>query len=56
MKTLNIRLLDFMVESNLNSDFTVDMYGIDSKRNTYCIKVTKFKPFIYILVDTVRSV
>ena len=52
MKTLNIRLLDFIVESDFNSDFTVDMYGIDLKRNTYSIKVNKFKPFIYILVGT----
>ena len=49
--TLQLRLLDFKVLDNPDSVYTINMYGIDEKRNTYSIKVKKFNPFIYILVN-----
>ena len=51
MDSINLRLIDFKVNDNsFTEDFNINMYGIDSDRNTFSIKVNNFCPFIYILV------
>lgn len=48
---VELKLIDFQVNSSLNELFTIQMYGLDEKRNTYSIFVNDFKPFVYIKVS-----
>jgi len=51
MDSINMRLIDFKVnDRSFTDDYSVTMYGIDAKRNTFSLHVNKFRPFIYILV------
>ena len=44
------RCIDFQVSTYKDEDFVIQMYGIDEKRNTYCVHMNDFKPFFYIKV------
>ena len=47
----SFRCVDFQVSTFKDDDFVIRMYGIDEKRNTYCVNIDDFKPFFYIKVD-----
>ena len=49
-KPLSFRCIDFKTSTYKDKDFFIRMYGIDEKRNTYCVDVNNFKPFFYIKV------
>ena len=48
---MDIKLLDFQIKNGYGEDFVIDMYGLDKKRNTYCIHINDFNPFVYIKVS-----
>lgn len=50
-QTHSFRCVDFQVSTFKDDDFVIRMYGIDEKRNTYCVNIDDFKPFFYIKVD-----
>lgn len=49
-KTISFRCVDFNVSSFKKEEFIITIYGIDERRNTYCVRVDDFKPFFYIKV------
>ena len=48
--SMSFRCVDFQTSDIKDEDFSIKMYGIDEKRNTYCVEVDDFKPFFYIKV------
>jgi DNA polymerase elongation subunit (family B) len=46
--TIECKLIDFVV--NDSEEFSIQMFGIDEKRNTYSITIKDYLPFVYIRV------
>ena len=44
------RCIDFQASDFRHDNFKISMYGIDEERNTYCVRIDDFKPFMYIKV------
>ena len=44
------RCVDFQASDFRHDNFKISMYGIDEERNTYCVRIDDFKPFMYIKV------
>ena len=47
-----IRCVDFNVSDFRDDKFSIKIYGIDEKRNTYNVRIDDFKPFLYIKVGS----
>ena len=48
---MEVKLLDFQVKEDDDNDFIIEMYGLNKERQTYCIHISDFKPFVYIKVS-----
>ena len=48
---MEVKLLDFQVKEDDDNDFIIEMYGLNKERQSYCIHISDFKPFVYIKVS-----
>jgi DNA polymerase elongation subunit (family B) len=51
-----IKLYDIIVLSEQEEDFTIQLFGLNEKKNSYCLLVQGFKPFFYVKVPSLFQI
>ena len=51
-----IKLYDIIVLSEQEEDFTIQLFGLNEKKESYCLLVQEFKPFFYVKVPTIFQI
>jgi len=51
-----IKLYDIIVLSEQEEDYTIQLFGLNEKKESYCLFVQEFKPFFYIKVPSVFQI
>ena len=51
-----IKLYDIIVLSEQEEDFTIQLFGLNEKKNSYCLLVQGFKPFFYVKVPSIFQI